>query len=827
MRGRGSWLGFIGLLLPLVADVHAGSTDSANSAPADEHIFERTFESRKHYADPFNDVDVDVIFSKDGTSWRVPTFWQRDQHWTVRFGPTAPGTYEYRLESTDKSNPDLNDHRGRVTLSGYSGESPLLKHGAPRVSLNRRYFEHADGTPFYWLGDTWWTGLSDRLSWEGFQRLTVDRQKKGFTVVQIVAGLVPEEQCPDDPGCRNEGGGVWGSDLRQINPKFFDFADRRVEFLLNKGIVPAMVGGWSTALEKMGVARMKKHWRYIIARYGAYPVFWVVGGEVFDPSMSLVRRRQLTAPQVSGEWTEIARYIRSTDPYRHPMTVHEVSPDNLPLQDEALTDFRLFQPAHFGWPSIGVEVAQLTANYSRTAVTKPLVVGEVGYEMLGRTHLEDFQRMAFWLAMLNGAAGHTYGAVGTWESYTAERPFQRNKWSFLTWEEGMNLPGSYQLGLGARLLRNFEWWRFEPHPDWVTPRGTTMLEPRGGQNDDFHMDLAGEWGDFMGSGRELAPSEWQLRNGTFRLPYAAGIPNQVRVIYAPYFGLIPPSPPTVLDLEPGVEYRAYYWEPSLGIKVDLGHVEAASQGPVTLSEPFSGGKTAWKEYRGKIERAPGSLSTNAATLAVIDGFSQADLRVAVTANAGTDAGVVLRFQDVDNYIAAVYSSQNKEIYLLERKGGEPAQPRGRTSVDFSDKTFRLTTEIRGGIAVMSLTVVGRTFTTPIENVAATKGGGVGLTCECVGSVQRFQDLEVRKSLPPRKDDQLERRLFDAEGRYRGELAGHGDGSMLSINWSRYGVEKNTLLNAYRPDAFPTSGDWILVLDAAAGRRKDRSGEAVN
>ena len=77
-----------------------------------------------------------------------------------------------------------------------------------RASANKRYFEHADGTPFYWLGDTWWSGLSDRLSWEGFQKLTADRKEKGFTVVQIVAGLVAKINRPLIPVPSTKGGGL-------------------------------------------------------------------------------------------------------------------------------------------------------------------------------------------------------------------------------------------------------------------------------------------------------------------------------------------------------------------------------------------------------------------------------------------------------------------------------------------------------------------------------------------------------------------------------------------------------------------------------------------
>ena len=265
------------LLTILVEVVAAG----ANPPPQRQNrVFESSFESRKTYPDPFNDVDVDVIFTKGGEYWRVPTFWRGGNKWTVRFAPPGPGEYTYHLESTDTSNSDLNGHENRVNITPYAGTNALLQHGMVRVSTNKRYFEQADGTPFYWLGDTWWTGLSDRLSWEGFQKLTADRKAKGFTVVQIVAGLVPsnEEQAPIDPGFHNEGGAVWDPDFKQINPKYFDYADRRIQLLVDAGITPAIVGAWHQALGQMGVAKMKKHWRYIIARYGAYPVFWIVGG---------------------------------------------------------------------------------------------------------------------------------------------------------------------------------------------------------------------------------------------------------------------------------------------------------------------------------------------------------------------------------------------------------------------------------------------------------------------------------------------------------------------------------------------------------------------
>ncbi|MBI4165926.1 MAG: DUF4038 domain-containing protein, partial [Acidobacteria bacterium] len=697
---------------------------AAEPAATYSRVFEWTFESRKAYADPFNDVDVDVILSKDAATWRVPTFWRGGSGWTVRFAPPSPGEYTYHLESTDKTNPDLNGQEGRIRITAYTGTNTLLRHGPPRVSSNKRYFEYADGTPFYWLGDTWWTGLSDRLSWEGFQKLTADRKAKGFTVVQIVAGLVPgEEQAPSDPGYCNEGGCVWEPEFKRINPRFFDYADRRVQHLVNSEIVPAIVGAWYEKLLEMGVAKLKKHWRYVIARYGAYPVFWVVGGEVFDPPAEAARKVNPLWFQMLGidmkdlgGWTDVARYIRATDPTHHPVTVHEVSANDLPLQDESVTDFCLFQPSHGGWRSIAVEISQLNTHYARTAVTKPLVVGEIGYERLGEAHLEDFQRVAFWSCMLNGAAGFTYGANGTWESYTSDKPFHREKWSLLTWEEGMNLPGSYQDGINSKLLRQYEWWRFVPHPEWVMPRGTTLLEPRDEGVNQFHLALS----EGLGADTE---SEWKNRNGDFRLPYAAGIPGEVRIIYMPSLGFGGPGPATILGLEDHVRYHAYFWDPSLGVKFDLGAVERPSSGEMIREDKFEGEAVSnWTDYGAKTQRGGGRLSASGETVTVVNGVSETNLVAAVDVRGDRNAALVLRFHDAENYLAAVYLAKGKTIYLLDRKKGMNSRPLGSTSAPDIGSNMRLSAEVRGNWAAISITDGQHTYTSEIVRVSNTTAG---------------------------------------------------------------------------------------------------------
>ena len=799
-------------MIPLVTllGLLSGQWAAAAAPPAtQERMVEWTVESHKTYADPFNDVNVDVIFAKDGQSWRVPTFWRGGQQWTVRFAPPEPGEYDYRLESTDANNPDLNGHQGRIRVTAYSGPDELLRHGMLQVSANKRYFAYADGTPFYWLGDTWWTGLSDRLSWDGFQKLALDRQSKGFTVVQMAAGLVPtEEQAPVDPGHRNEGGAVWDPQFKQINPRYFDYVDRRIQFLLDHGMVPAIVGAWGATLNQMGVPKLEQHWRYLVARYGAYPVFWILGGEVLDPPPEVAGHYDsLIQSGIVRGWTEVARYLRATDPYHHPLTVHEESaPYDTALQDESLTDFDLFQIGHWGWPSIAAEVAQLNLHYSRTTVTKPLVVGEIGYEKLGETHFEDFQRTAFWLAMLNGAAGHTYGAAGVWEAYTADKPFQRNRWSIINWEEGMNLPGSYQVGLNAKLLRQYPWWRFQPHPEWVTPRGTTLLEPHTQTHDfEFGTFLPCEDCDTGDPVTQLesryAATEWKARNGTFRLPYAAGIPREVRIVYVPSVGLLVPAVPTVLGLEPGVRYHAYWWEPSTGTRFDLGAVERPTPGPV-LFEDSAHKRAAWKD--------------DGATLSVLKNAKQTNATVSVAALSAAGAGLILRYQDSNNYVAAVYSPADKSLYLLDRRKGSDGHRLGKTPITSLSAHITLSVEVRDDEAAASVTDGERTYATPIVDIGDASSGSAGLMhLEPMSAAQQYSHFELRSSPALVKDTRLERSLFDAKGEHRGDLEGPGltVSGHTTPGWGDFARDKHILLAAYRPNGLPMSGDWVLVLEA--------------
>ena len=145
------------------------------------------------------------------------------------------GQHRFLSQCNDTADAGLHGVAGAIELAPYTGDNVLLTHGPIQVAADQRHFAHADGTPFLWLGDTWWKGLCKRMTWDGFRELTADRRAKGFTVVQIVCGVYPDE-APFEPRWENEGGKPYlDRAFTTVNPDYFAYADRRLQHLVEIG----------------------------------------------------------------------------------------------------------------------------------------------------------------------------------------------------------------------------------------------------------------------------------------------------------------------------------------------------------------------------------------------------------------------------------------------------------------------------------------------------------------------------------------------------------------------------------------------------------------
>ncbi|MFM7182451.1 MAG: DUF4038 domain-containing protein [Verrucomicrobiales bacterium] len=527
---------FTALLITMLAALHAvanndlpkpGGKEAGTQKVAANQVAEIPLVSGKIYQNPFTEIELDAVVTRpDGEQLRLPAFWAGGDNWKFRYASSQTGIHTWKTECKDATNTGLHGITGTIEVAPNSSDNPLLKHGPVRVSKNSRHFEHADGTPFFWLADTWWKCLCKRMTWEGFQELAADRKANGFNVVQIVCGPYPDENF-SAPSLQNEGGQPYvTTDMSVINPKYFDFADRRFNHLTESGIVPAIVGAWGrgdcNSMEKFGVPNLKRHWRYLVARYGAYPVVWILAGEIPEETKA-----------GQGAWAEVAAYLRTIDPYHRPLTCHTAHGRRIAKDAVPMIDFDMVGGSHDERIAVEPESVAIVSSAYATNPPMPVLVGETCYEGHMQQGFGDVQRRIFWQSILSGAAGHTYGSAGVWHAGVENDhgnwgAWARQPYDWTTWQEGMNYPGSAQLGRAKKLLEQYPWWRFSPHPEW-------------------------------------AP-------GCF----AAGIPGEVRVIYLPRRNIYNWDGPEVKGLEPDVDWQAYYWDPATGRKFDQGIIKASA-----------------------------------------------------------------------------------------------------------------------------------------------------------------------------------------------------------------------------------------------------------
>ncbi len=734
------WLG-IGIVVLLAVAVRANAEQQIGSS----RVAEIALVSEKTYHNPFQEIELDAMVTQpDGSQLRVPAFWSGSNRWCFRYASPTPGQITWRTECSDTGNPKLHGVAGKIQVVADTGDNPLYRHGPIRVAKDRRHFEHADGTPFFWLGDTWWKGLCKRLTWEGFQELAADRRAKGFTVVQIVCGVYPDEG-PFQPRWENEGGKPYETrDFSVVNPAYFQYVDRRIKHLVDAGIVPAIVGGWGRAdcdgMRMAGVAGIKRHWRNLIARYGAYPTIWIIGGESGGP-----------------QWTEVAKYVQKTDPYRHPATIHPGDSARNSVTDQTAIHFDMLQTGHGDWEAARGAIPKLKAAYARKPVM-PVLVGESCYEGHMQTAFQDVQRYVFWGCMLSGAAGQTYGAAGVWHASVEGDPGITPVYDFTTWREGMNYPGSTQVGLGRKLLEKYPWARFEPHCEWV-------------------------------------------EQGAF----AAGIPGEVRFIYLPRRGVYNWSGPLVKNLERDVPYSAFYFNPTNGKRYNLGTVVNAGPPP----KPFEGhtqprlfedrfegaNSSAWKDYGTPSQRKNGHLVGGKGMVTILEKINDTNVMASADANHDAEAGIILRFHDADNYLVALYSPSLKAMYLHDRKAGRWGEPLGRMPVPEIGAKIHLVAAACGDDAALVLTDGKRSFHTPIVKVGNTAPGKVGLWFYQIGDRQEFGNFELsRAQFAPAKHAAI------GQSRQLGNL--------------NVGRSPLTLINSdeYQAPGLPSPQDWVLVLE---------------
>ena len=221
----------------------------------------------------------DAVFTNPatGTSLTIPGFWDGGSTFVVRFAPTEAGEWDFATAAPD--DPDLDGKTGKVIAKPYSGDLEIYRRGF--VTANgSKHFVDADGTPFFYLGDTHWSIYREEFDSPGpyagdtgaeshFKYIVDKRVEQGFTVYQSEPIGTKADLADGELGAAD-------ADACKLN-------DRYYQYIAEKGLVHANAEFFFSSSMSKELAEDARYLeaisRYWVARYSAYPVMWTLAQE--------------------------------------------------------------------------------------------------------------------------------------------------------------------------------------------------------------------------------------------------------------------------------------------------------------------------------------------------------------------------------------------------------------------------------------------------------------------------------------------------------------------------------------------------------------------
>ncbi len=439
---------------------------------------EITLKSSKEYKNPYTDVDIDAVFTHaDGTKISTPGFWKEDNTFAVRFTPTKTGEWAYVITCTDTGNTDLNNVKGTVKATENTGNSVFDKHGFVQISADNRHFEYADGTPFFWLGDTNWQApnyvQTDKCNYPGckcgnqFKHEVDNRIAKGFTVYQTYF----DSAVSDGGGQKDLVPSIWQKKFTQPSTDVFNKKiDYMFEYLYQNGMVAALgFGVHSSTANAIPETDLLRFTRYVVARYSCYSICWITGQEINGTD----KAGKTPDKRVIDVYMSVGDTVGKLDGYNHPNGTHTfprkaTSSEMVELNNQGWHEYWALQNGH-GSSGFYQEKSVYFGFYRHVSgKVKPVLETEANYEDIDCGGFTGYNgsRKSAWSAMLNGCAGFTYGVDGIWANcYSTEKSTGwLGSYSYGPWYMGLDRPGAYEV----KYLKQF----FELLPDW------TKLIPR-------------------------------------------------------------------------------------------------------------------------------------------------------------------------------------------------------------------------------------------------------------------------------------------------------------------------------------------------------------
>ena len=455
---------------------------------------ELAFESAREHIDAYNEIDLRVDWTgPSGRTLSVPAFWDGGRTWRARFRPEAAGEWRWQTVCSDKRDTGLHGRSGSIeSTDDPRSMSPLVRHGAVGISADRRSFAHADGTPFFWLGDTAWNGVlrAKEGEWDAF---LTERARQGFSVVAVFASTW-RGFLTDDRGESS----FAVTDRVRVNPAIFHRLDQRMRAVNDHGMLAYVIGvlalyeyepAWVWPLEDL-----ERYIRYLDARWGAYHVAWSPIGDG--------DYRGARAERVS----HLCRAAYEPA-HRNLVTVH---PNGWNLcadefRNEPWFDFISYQSCHDDTPErVRWHPFGPVPDEWRREPARPIVNVEFNYDehpsFTNRRVFTDreVRRAAYWSLLISPPAGVTYGHYHEWSWSSSPEPVGvaiREQPDIMVgpWTRAIDTPGVRSMTLMRRYFESGPWPLVRPAPGLLIAQPGLADPPRFvaiGQTDDRSWTIA-------------------------------------------------------------------------------------------------------------------------------------------------------------------------------------------------------------------------------------------------------------------------------------------------------------------------------------------------
>lgn len=399
---------------------------------------------------------VEVIFTgPSGETFNGVAFTDDGVTYTLRAVFPDVGTWKWKTTSSNNSDKGIHNINGKVEVMRYVGENALFHHGDIRVSDDKRYLMHADGTPFIWIGDTGWNATYNSTM-EEWKTYVDTRAAQRFTVIQVSPrGFGSRSTASAKPDVSFKPDGT-------PDPAFWKDLEDKIHYANEQGILILLVGVGSAWRDTMAMnPRNQKLESYIAGRMASLIV-------AISPSFDQLFADDLD--RMAMELQKLTTHLVT----QHPGTNRSA---NITYRSSNSVDFSGLQSGHQGGDLTKVYSAarQWTLDLWGGAPVKPVILLESMYDAHGNNNATNWRekdsRKPGWIAWMSGAKGFTYGSGDVPPKvnggHGAVWMFNKDTTTYDCWQKAIEWESAWQMTNMRDFFEAFDWWNLAPSPEYV------------------------------------------------------------------------------------------------------------------------------------------------------------------------------------------------------------------------------------------------------------------------------------------------------------------------------------------------------------------------